>query len=191
MRIHPLRIDAQNFLNLVESSKTLAFLDIEATGLRGDYNSTLVVVVKPYNGKADVFKVRQPGNDTRVVREAKECLEQYDAWVTFYGKGYDVPFLNTRLLHKRIAPIEKRPHIDMYYTLKFNTLMARRGQAHVLRFLDTSQEKMDMSPEEWNRVIANPSGRPMQQMVQRCVSDVDGLEAMYKECRHLILDISR
>jgi uncharacterized protein YprB with RNaseH-like and TPR domain len=186
-----MQLGEQNFLTLVEKTKKIAFVDIEATGLRGDYNSVLVVVVKPYGGKAKVFKVKQAGNDKKVVREVKEELEKYEAWVTFYGKGYDIPMLNTRLLRWRINPIEKRPHVDLYYTLKYNTLMSRRGQGAVLRFLGTAQEKMDMSPEAWNEVITNPKGRPMQQMIARCVSDVEGLEAMYKETRHLIRDIKR
>lgn len=181
----------QNFLDLVEKTRTLAFVDIESTGLRADYNSVLVVVVKPFNGKPKIFKVKQAGNDQRVVREVKEELEKYNGWVTFYGKGFDIGFLNTRLLRWRIPPIDKRPHIDLYYTLKYNTLMSRRGQGAVLRFLATPQEKMDMGPEEWNKILHNINGRAGQQMVKRCVSDVEGLEAMYKEVRHLVREIKR
>lgn len=186
-----MQLNDQDFLRLTEKTKKLAFVDIESTGLRGDYNSTLVVVVKPYDGKPHVFRVKQAGNDKRVVREAKECMEQYDGWVTFYGKGFDLPFLNTRLLRWRIPPIDKRPHIDLYYTLKFNTLMARRSQAHILRFLETAQEKMDMNPEDWNRVLAEPNGNAFRRMVSRCISDTEGLEALYKETSHLIRDIKR
>jgi len=42
----------QDFLNLVEQTKKLVFIDIEAAGLRSDYSSVLVVSVKPYGRKA-------------------------------------------------------------------------------------------------------------------------------------------
>jgi hypothetical protein len=44
-------IDAQDYLRLLEDANRIAFVDIEATGLRGDYNSTLVVSIKPYHGE--------------------------------------------------------------------------------------------------------------------------------------------
>ena len=62
-----MQIEASDYLRLVEKSNTLAFFDIEATGLRGDYNSVLVASIKPYNSKPYSFVVKQPGNDSRIV----------------------------------------------------------------------------------------------------------------------------
>ena len=183
-----MRIDAQTFLRLVENAKTIVFLDIEATGLRGDYNSVLVVSARPFGSAAKTFSVKQPGNDQKVVREAKEYLESADAWVTYYGKGFDLPMLNTRLLRWGQPPIEKRPHIDLYYTLKYNLLMARRSQGHLLSWLQTPEEKMSVSAEAWNEVLANPK-KAMKKMVERCNSDTEGLQALYNRTRHLIHDI--
>lgn len=184
-----MQVETQDYLRLVERANTLAFVDIEATGLRGDYNSALVVSVKPYRSKPISFVVVQPGNDQRVVREAKDTLEQFDCWVTYYGKGYDIPFLNTRLLKWRSRPIDKRHHIDLYFTLKANLLTARKGQGHLLRFLETPQQKMDMTPDEWNQVLVDP--KRLERMVQRCESDVRGLQGLYERTKHIVHDIKR
>jgi len=165
-------------------------VDIEATGLRGDYNSVLCVSVKPYNEKPMSFSVAQAGNDQRVVREAKKALESYSAWVTYYGKGFDLPMLNTRLLKWDVLPIEKRPHIDMYYVLKYALLTARKSQGHLLSWLETPEEKMSVSAETWNRILSDTRGQ-MKEMIQRCESDTAGLEALYKRTRHLIKEIKR
>lgn len=186
-----MQIDSQDYLRLIEETNKLAFVDIEATGLRGDYNSALVVSIKPYGKRPFSFKVNQAGNDQKIVREAKSALETFDCWCTFYGKGYDIPFLNTRLLRWMQPAIDKRHHIDMYYTLKHNLLTARRSQAHMLRFLDTPQEKMDVNPEVWNAIVADSKGPAMKKMVSRCESDVEGLEALYNRTKHLIRDIKR
>jgi uncharacterized protein YprB with RNaseH-like and TPR domain len=183
-------IDAQDYLRLLEDANRIAFVDIEATGLRGDYNSTLVVSIKPYHGETVSHVVKQPGNDQAVVRLAKESLEQFDAWVTYYGKGFDIPFLNTRLLRWKRPPIQKRHHLDLYFSLKSNLLTARKSQAHLLRFLDTPEQKMDMSPEEWNKVLANPA-KNLKKMVQRCESDVHGLQGLYDKTKHVVRDIKR
>jgi uncharacterized protein YprB with RNaseH-like and TPR domain len=180
------QLDSQVFLDLVEDAHKICFVDIESTGLKGDYNSALVVSVKPYNLKPVSFSVKQPGYDIKVVRDAKECMESFACWVTYYGKGFDIPFLNTRLLRWSQEPIAKRPHIDMYYSLKYNLLTGRKSQAHLLRFLDCDQQKMDMSPTEWTEVLATGDTK---RMVLRCESDTAGLESLYKKTRHLIKEI--
>jgi len=183
-----MKIDTQTYLDLVEHNKSLAFVDIEATGLKGDYNSVLVVSIKPYNTIPYSFSIKQPGNDQKVVREAKEHLQQYNCWVTYYGKGFDIPMLNTRLLKWKQYPIEPRHHIDLYYTLKSHILTGRRSQAHLLEWLETPQQKMTVSAEVWNKILYNTE-KEMKTMIERCESDVCGLEDLYKETRHLIRDI--
>lgn len=183
-----MQLDAQEFLGLAEDAHKICFVDIESTGLKGDYNSTLVVSVKPYEMKAQSFSVKQPGYDIKVVREAGEFMESFSCWVTYYGKMFDLPFLNTRRLRWGLPPIAKRLHLDMYFTLKANLLTGRKSQAHLLRFLDCEMQKMDMSPTEWTEVLATGD---MKKMIARCESDVAGLESLYKKTRHLVKEITR
>lgn len=185
-----MQLEAQTFLRLTEHAGTLAFLDLETTGTRGDYNSILVGSIRPWRGKIQTFSVQQPGNDKRIVRELKERLEQADAWVTYYGKGFDVPILNTRLLKWGYHPVAKRPHVDMYYTLKYNLLTSRRSQAHLLEWLETPEQKLTISAELWNRVLH--SFEPTMRILRRrCESDVRGLNALYDRTKHVISDIKR
>ena len=185
-----MKIETETFLNLVEEAGTLGFVDIEATGLRGDYNSVLVVSVKPFGKKPTSFAVKQPGNDQRVVREAKEAMEALDCWVTYYGKGFDIKMLNTRLLKWGYPPIEKRHHIDMYYSLKSALLTARRSQGHLLSWLGTDEQKMTVGADVWNQIISDTE-KHMPTMIKRCESDVAGLEGLYIKTKHLIREITR
>jgi len=184
------RIEEQAFLRLVEDANTLGFVDLEATGLRGDYNSVLVVSVKRYQDAPVSFPIAQPGNDKKVVREAKEYLESLDCWATYYGKGYDLPMLNTRLLKWGYDPIEKRPHIDLYYSLKSNLLTARRSQGHLLSWLETPEDKMSVSADVWASVLYDTK-KHMKTLIERCESDVIGLQALYERTKHLIREIKR
>lgn len=186
-----MQVDEQVFLRLAEEAGTLAFVDIEATGLRGDYNSILVVSIKPYGKKAYSFNIKQAGNDQKVVKDVKDELEGYDAWVTYYGKGFDLPMLNTRLLKWGSLPIAKKPHIDMYFTLKYNLLTARKSQGHLLSFLETPEEKMSVSPNTWSEIVGDPTGPLMKKMIARCESDCQGLEALYTKTKHLIREIKK
>lgn len=184
------KLDATDFLRLTELANTICFFDIEATGLRGDYNSVLVVSIKPYKGKPTTFHVEQPGNDQRVIREAKRVLESYDCWVGYYSKGFDFPMLNTRLLKWGHNPISRRHHIDLYYTLKHNLLTARRSQGHLLSWLGTPEQKMTVGADVWNEIVRDPKGA-MPTMVKRCESDCTGLQNLYMKTKHLIRDIRK
>lgn len=183
-----MQVNEQVFLDLVEAKHSICFFDIEATGLRGDYNSILCTSIKPYGKTPITFTVKQPGNDQKLVREVKEALETFDCWVGYYSKGYDRLMLDTRLLKWEMTPIAKRPHIDMYYTLKYNILTSRRSQGHLLGWLETPQEKMSVSADVWNGIVRDID-KHMPTMVKRCESDTKGLEALYKKTRHLIRDI--
>ena len=185
-----MKLETQDFLRLVEQTSQICCWDTESTGLRGDYNSILCLSVKPFGKIPITFTIEQPGNDQKVVRQAKEELEQYDCWVTYYGKGFDVKMLNTRLLKWGLPPVKKRPHIDLYYTLKSHILTARRSQSHLLSWLETPEQKMSVGADMWNEIIRNPK-KAMKIMVDRCESDCAGLEDLYKKTRHLIDDVKR
>lgn len=184
-----MQLDAQYYLDLAESAKDIVFFDIESTGFKADYGSTLVVSLKPYGKKAFSFPVTQVGNDQKVVREAKEALESFGCWVGFYSKGFDIPFLNTRLLKWGRDPIEPRYHVDMFYTLKHHTAMSRKSLAQFAGFLDLEDKKFGVSPNVWSEIAMTPSH--MKTMIRRCESDCEVLEQLYDKTRHVIREIKR
>lgn len=182
-----MQINVQDYLDFAEKSKALVFFDIEATGLRGDYGSILVASFKPYGQKPYSIRVSQVGNDQRVVKEIKEHLESYHSWCTFYGKGFDIPMVNTRLLKWGYKPVDKRHHLDMFFTLKAHTVMSRKSMAQFAGLLETGEQKMGVSPNVWSEIAYNP--QHFKQMQQRCESDVCVLEDVYKKTRHIVRDL--
>jgi len=182
--------NAQMFLRLVEESQTLCCFDIESTGLRCDYNSVLVVSIKPYHKKVITFTVGKPGQDEKLVNEAARELEKYDCWVTYYGKGFDFPMLQGRLLLHGLPPLQKRHHLDMYYHINAHTNTARKSQGHRISWLGTPEQKMTVSAQDWNAVLANPE-RGLEIMRRRCESDCKGLEGLYDRTKHLVINITR
>lgn len=183
-----MKIDPQKYLDLVENSGDLVFWDIEATGLKGDYNSVICVSFKPYDQEPYTFSIKAVGNDQKVVREVKEELEKYHCWCTYYGKGFDVPMLNTRLLKWGLDPIQSRHHIDMYFTLKANTLTGHRSMGHMANWLGTPEQKMGVSANVWSE-MGFKLNEHLPLMIERCESDTAVLEDVYKKTRHLIKDI--
>ena len=184
-------VDTQKYLEYLEKTNSICFWDIESTGLRGDYGTILVATVRPFNGRPTTFRVEQVGNDQRLARELSSHLSSFDCWVTYYGKGFDKPMVNTRLLRWNREPLEARHHIDLYFTLKANTLMSRRSMAQYAGLLELHDQKMGVSPNVWTDILGQPRGQAMRTMVQRCESDTEVLKQLYEKTKHLIKEIKR
>jgi hypothetical protein len=184
------QIEPQEFLELVESAGKLVCFDIESSGLKGDYNSAICVSLKPYGKEPYTLAIKQPGNDQKVVNDAKRELEKYMVWVTYYGKGFDVKFLNTRLLKWGSKPIEKRLHLDLFFLNKANLLTGHYSQAHLLGWLGTPEQKMSVSASTWSEMPFKMHEH-LPTMIERCESDVRGLECMYDRVKHIVREIKR
>lgn len=185
-----MQLEAQDFIRLVENAKTLAIWDTESIGFNADYGTLLCGSVKTVGGDITTFRVEQLGNDRKVARELKDYLESFDAWVTYYGKGHDVPFLNTRLLRHGMRPVDPRPHIDMFFSMKYRLKLSSKSQAQLLSFLQTDEQKLHLGPENWAE-LGNDFNKRMKNIVVRCESDVEGLEAAFHKTKHVIRDIKR
>jgi len=184
-----MQIDAQRFLPIAEKAEAIAFVDIEASNLKADFGTAVVVSVKPYGKKPVTFSAK-PGHDKALLKLVAAELAKYPVWVTFYGKMFDIPFLNSRLLVNGMPPLPKNHHVDMYWVIKSQTALSRRNQAHLLEWLEADSKKMSVSPNVWATMAANPS-TSLRTLRSRCESDVCGLEAMYEKTKHLIREITR
>ena len=185
-----MQIDTQTYLELAENASKIVFWDIETTGLKGDYNSILVSTVKPFGKKPVTFSVQALGNDQKVARETKEFLSEFQTVVTYYGKGFDMPFLNTRLAKWKQRPVDPMYHLDLYFSLKPKLLLARRGLGSLCEFYGTPEQKMFVGSEVWSEMGFNLK-KHMPTMLKRCESDVIATEDLYKKSRHLIRDLKK
>lgn len=184
-----MQLKAEEALPLLELSNKLAFVDIESANLNADFGTCVVVSVKPYNGKPVTFTA-PPGRDKQLLRDATAEMHKYQCWVTFFGRRFDVPFLNSRLLYHGLPLLEKRHHIDLWMTMKMRTHLSRRNQAHLLNWLGTPESKMSVSPNVWAEMAVKPSEK-LEILRERCESDVIGLQAMYERVKHAISEVTR
>lgn len=194
-----MQLDAQDFIRLVEQSPSkFYFWDTESQGREGDYGRLYVASIKPFGKKPTSFTIGENMQDKAMVKDARDFLNEADAWVTFYGKGHDVPLLNTRLIRWGYEPLEKKPHIDMYFQLASKLKTGRKSQAHLLEFLEDTmalaglkpERKMSISPNVWSDLPSRYT-RNISILQDRCESDCEGLEALYRVTKNLIQNITR
>lgn len=85
---------------------TIAYVDIETTGLSKDYNEITTIAL--YDGK----KVHTYVNGKNLTNFVAD-IQQYKMIVTYNGKTFDVPFIE-----KYFGMHLAHPHIDLRYLLK-------------------------------------------------------------------------
>jgi uncharacterized protein YprB with RNaseH-like and TPR domain len=98
----------------------LLFLDIETTGLAGGAGTQAFLVGCAVIQDDELF-VRQfllPGfeHERALLAELREWALQHGTLVTFNGRTFDVPLIETRyLFHRLDCPLAATPHIDMLH----------------------------------------------------------------------------
>jgi uncharacterized protein YprB with RNaseH-like and TPR domain len=103
---------------LASRAPTLAFLDTETTGLAGGAG-TKVFLVGYASVDAGGLRVRQlllPGfeHERALLAELASWSATCQGLVTFNGRTFDVPLIETRfLLHRLAFPLADVPHLDM------------------------------------------------------------------------------
>ena len=193
-----MQVDAQHYLDLVEKTQQLVCWDTESQGLEGDYGRLYVVSIKPFGRDPITLSVGANGQDKGLAKEARDILNSYPMWVTYYGKGHDIHLLNTRLIRWGYEPLRPANHADMYYQLKYKLKTGRHSQAHLIEFLEDTmvamgiepERKMTISPNVWSDLFTH-FNKNIRLLRERCDSDTRGLEALYRTTRHLIRDIVR
>lgn len=185
-----MQVDTQEYLELLEDQNKLLFFDIESNGLKADYGSILCASFKPFGLEPVTFNVKQVGNDQKLVREIREILEEYPCWVSYYGKGFDVPMINSRSLKWGQPTLQSRHHIDLYFSLKAKFLLNSKSMASVASFLGTQNQKMSVPAHIWSE-MGFKLDEHMPMMIERCESDIKVLEDVYKKTRFLLKDIKK
>ena len=169
--------------------KIVAF-DIEATNLDADFGYMVCGATKELGKTAKVSTIAdftlhdtEPWNDSELLKQFVGRLSEADVIVSYYGKGFDVPFVNARLLANRMAPIpETIPHLDMYYVARRVLKIQSRSMANIAELVDLDEKKTYVPRKTWIKAQTGhvPS---INILAERCKGDVRVLEGAYLKLR--------
>ena len=97
-----------------------AFLDTETTGLAGG-TGTYAFLIGVGSIDAEGFRLRQffmrdYGEEASLLHRLSEHLAQFDVLITYNGKTYDQPLLETRFRMSRARhPFDRMQHLDLLF----------------------------------------------------------------------------
>ena len=122
--LHELPADLLDSLSdgaIVSSHPTKwAFLDTETTGLAGGTGTYAFLVgvgsIEPAGFRLRQFFMRDYGEEASLLRRLSEHLAQFDVLITYNGKTYDQPLLETRFRMSRARhPFDRLEHLDLLF----------------------------------------------------------------------------
>jgi hypothetical protein len=165
----------------------LAFLDLETTGLAGGTGTLpfLIGTARAHNGVLETvqYLLRDPGAEPHALARLAADLSPAAALVTFNGKCFDVPLLETRFVMNR-RPWRPLPHLDLLFPARrvfrrrLESCTLGRLEAEVLgRPRDGDIDGADI-PRRWFDWLALGDARPLAPVVEHNRLDLVALAAL-------------
>ena len=158
--------------------------DIEASNLDGDMGIMLCSSIKPIGGKTITHRIdddpnykKEPWSDKYLVREVRDELEKYMVILGWNHVGYDLPFLNTRLIAHGLKPLDVGGMcmVDMLWASRYRLRLHSNRLAAVIEYLGTKTQKTPLLGELWIRAMAG-SAVALNKVVEHNIKDVESLE---------------
>lgn len=128
-------------------------------------------------------------DDYEVVKFAGEYLSKCDGMVTHYGSGFDLPFLNSRLLYHGLPTIPNGiPHIDTCKVARKRLYIHRNRLNTLTKFFGLDKKMKHSGAEMWVKV-SQRNKKACNEMSKYCAQDVMALKGLFLKLRPLISNI--
>jgi uncharacterized protein len=176
------------------------FLDTETSGLAGGTGTyAFLVGVGHYTGDGfhlAQFFLRDPGEENAMLAALVAYLHDCQVVVTFNGKSFDMPLLNTRYtLQGMSSPVIGLDHLDLLHLAR--RLWRDRLPSRALGYLEESilgvsrsQEEVPgwMVPELYFEYLRTRDARPLQGVFYHNAMDILSLAALFSHTTGLLED---
>jgi uncharacterized protein YprB with RNaseH-like and TPR domain len=169
--------------------------DIESSGLKGDFANAFCFGYMYHGDKRaaviSTLDVVDPcktckrvdtAQDHKLMELVYNTVTDADMVVSWYGKGFDWKFLNTRMLEAGLPPLPNIPHLDLYYTAKHNLALTSNRLANVQEFLRLPTAKTQLTKRVWRKAQAGHVDA-IKYIIDHCAKDVLVLDQAYQKLK--------
>ena len=159
----------------------IGIVDIETSSLEADVGRLLCASILDLttdemtsfrNDK--IAKRKNMADDGEIARQVRDELEKYHMTIGWFSKGFDLPFLNTRLAKVGHKPIRSALHLDaIWYCKGWRGLKPRSAKMKVMaEFFNLPERKPEVDVDVWIDAALGGDSKAMDILVDRCESDV-------------------
>jgi uncharacterized protein YprB with RNaseH-like and TPR domain len=158
---------------------TIAVFDLETTDLKADFGRLLCGSILSYPSMEMVSFRIDECNGGSVAKDAplavaiRDKIEEHHISAGYYSKGFDISFLNTRLMVGGRRKMEPMLHIDpIWFYRGWRGASFRSSKMKVVaKVLGLEETKQDVPDEVWI-TARHGDKRSLDILVDRCESDV-------------------
>lgn len=182
------------------SPEQFAFIDTETTGLGGG-TGTYAFMVGAGRFDEDGFRLaqffmRDPSEEHALLHNLEEFLAPCEVIVSFNGKSFDLPLLQTRYItNSHPFPFQSAAHLDLLHLAR--RLWRQRLPSRTLGYLEEhilgqTRTEADtpgwMIPQMYFDYLKSGDSRPMQGVFYHNAMDILTLAALTDHIAHLLAD---
>ena len=164
----------------------IGVLDIESDGLKADFSTMLSWAIKEHDGstvvdvisKKDLFS----GNyDKKIIQSLVNEIRKYKILVTYYGTGFDIPYIRSKALHYGIEfpSYAEIYNFDLYFTVKSKLKLSRSSLDSACDYLGI-KGKTPIDKEYW-RAAKYGDADALKEVLEHNIADVDITDKLYNK----------
>lgn len=165
----------------------IGFIDIESSNLAADFGIMFCYCIKK-QGSSEILervvtdKEVHENLDKVVVEQCIKDMQQFDQLVTYYGTGFDLPFIRTRALYHNLPFPEfgTIQHKDVFYIIKSKFRLSRSRMENACRTLVGKTEKNHINGVYWLKALQGDA-ESLEYIADHCRRDVRDLEKLYNK----------
>jgi len=127
----------------------IVILDIETSSLEADAGIVVAVGLLAEAGRSEYLEAKRTEQEKGLLVKLFKRLEDYDVIVTWSGRGFDIPFLTTRLLKHGLdpRPLLAKTHLDLNEVVRSRLRLTFTYLDHVCDFFGIERDKGPMGLE--------------------------------------------
>jgi len=172
----------------------IGFFDIETTNLKANVGFMIGYCIKDENsdkifeGSVTPREVRNGTLDKKLIKKLLDDLNEFDKIITFYGTGFDLPYIRSRAVHWGYSfPVYGAiVHTDVYYIIRNKFQLTRSSLRTACEFLLGKSNKTELDYNTWIRA-ATGHRESIEYVMRHCKQDVIDLQRLYER----VIDFKR
>lgn len=167
------------------------YLDIETTGLKADKSSIVAIglLIEPAT-KPQVMLARNYAEERELLKWLKQEIKKCDKIVTWFGSGFDIPFIITRgTLHGITFPeLAEICHFDLCLWVQRNLLLSDYSLSGVASTfgVETDKEFYGGDIPVLFKLAKLGDDLAAQETIKHCVADIMTLKQLHDKLKQSI-----
>jgi len=171
--------------------QNIVYLDTETSGLNGGTGAYVFLVGIGHQTETGFelvqFFMRDPGQEAALLAALDQWLARFDAIVTFNGKSFDVPLLNSRFTINGITtPFDRFEHVDVLHIARklWRDRLPSRAlgalEQEIVHFYRTTEDMPGwMIPQLYFDYLHTGDARPLAGVFYHNAIDILSLAALF------------